>query len=137
VYGLISSGETPDRILFLDEATGLEFGTGGSTPDIMDFGDRPRGSIIDHEFRLRNNSTVAGNNLTATTIVLTREAQHGDMDMWMTYDLDGGGFMTTETVTSLAPETNSALLTMRLDVDDAAVLFVWAARTRVAVTTWA
>ncbi len=137
VYGLISSGETPDRILFLDEDTGLEFGTGGSTPDIMDFGDRPRGSIIDHEFRVRNNSTVAGNNLTATTIVLTREAQHGDMDMWMTYDLDGGGFMTSETVTSLAPETNSALLTMRLDIDDAAVLFVWAARTRVAVTTWA
>ncbi len=137
VYGLIASGETPDRILFLDEATGLEFGSGGSAPEIMDFGDRPRGSIFDHEFRLRNNSTVAGNNLTATTIALTREALVGVMDTWMTYDEDGGGFMTSETVTSLAPETNSALLTMRLDIPDLATLFVWAARTKVAVTTWA
>jgi len=136
-YGSMASGETPDRIIFLDEDTGLEFGSGGSTPDIMDFGDRPRGSIKDHTFRLRNNSTVAGNNLTATTIVLTREALELSMDTWMTYDEAGGGFMTTETVTSLAPETNSALLTMRLDIDDAAVLYVHAARTKVAVTTWA
>lgn len=137
VYGLIASGQTPDRLLFLDEATGLEFGSGGSTPDIMDFEDRPRGSIEDHEFRLRNNSTVAGNNLTATTNVLTREALEGPMAAWMTYDEAGGGFMTSETVTSLAPETNSGLLTMRLDIPDAAQIFVWAARTRVATTTWA
>lgn len=135
VYGSIASGQTPDRILFLDEASGLEFGQ-STAPEIMDFGDRPRGSILDHEFRLRNNSTVAGNNLTATTIALTREALTGSMDTWMTYDEAGGGFMTSETVTSLAPETNSALLTLRLDVDDAATLFVWAARTKVAVTTW-
>ncbi len=136
IYGSIASGETPDRIIFLDEASGLEFGQ-STAPEIMDFGDRPRGSIIDHEFRLRNNSTVAGNNLTATTIVLTREALEGVMDTWMTYDEAGGGFMTSETVTSLAPETNSGLLTLRLDVDPAAQLFVWAARTKVAVTTWA
>ncbi len=136
VYGSMASGETPDRLLFLDEASGLEFGQ-STAPEIMDFGDRPRGSIKDHEFRLRNNSTVAGNNLTATTNVLTREALEGVMDTWMTYDEAGGGFMTSETVTSLAPETNSGLLTMRLDIADAASLFVWAARTRVATTTWA
>ncbi len=135
-YGSMASGETPDRIIFLDEASGLEFGQ-STAPEQMDFGDRPRGSIKDHEFRVRNNSTVAGNNLTATTIVLTREALTGSMDTWMTYDENGGGFMTSETVTSLAPETNSALLTMRLDIADAATLFVWAARTKVAVTTWA
>ncbi len=135
VYGSIASGETPDRLLFLDESSGLEFGQ-STAPEIMDFGDRPRGSIIDHEFRLRNNSTVAGNNLTAATNVLTREALFGSMDTWMTYDEAGGGFMTSETVTSIAPESNSGLLTMRLDVDDAASLAVWAARTRVATTTW-
>lgn len=137
IYGSMASGSTPDRIIFLDEDSGLEFGQSTDDISIMDFGDRPRGSIIDFEFRLRNNSTVAGNNLTATTIVLTREALQGVMDTWMTYDEAGGGFMTSETVTSLAPETNSALLTLRLDIDDAAQLFVWAARTKVAVTTWA
>lgn len=136
-YGTFASGETPDRIIFLDEGTGLEFGSGGSTPDIMDFGDRPRGSIFDHEFRVRNNSTVAGNNLTATTIVLTSEVREGVMNTWMTYNEAGGAFSASETVTSLAPETNSALLVMRLDIADAAQLFVWAARTKVAVTTWA
>ncbi len=136
IYGSMASGSTPDRIIFLDEASGLEFGQSTDDISIMDFGDRPRGSIIDFEFRLRNNSTVAGNNLTATTIALTREALEGVMDTWMTYDEAGGGFMTSETVTSLAPETNSALLTLRLDVDPAASLFVWAARTKVAVTTW-
>lgn len=137
IYGSMASGQTPDRIIFLDEASGLEFGQSTDDISIMDFGDRPRGSIIDFEFRLRNNSTVAGNNLTATTIVLTREALEGVMDTWMTYDEAGGGFMTSETVTSLAPETNSGLLTLRLDIADAATLFVWAARTKVAVTTWA
>ncbi len=137
IYGSMATGETPDRIIFLDEDSGLEFGQSTDDISIMDFGDRPRGSIIDFEFRVRNNSTVAGNNLTATTIVLTREALFGSMDTWMTYDEAGGGFMTSETVTSLAPETNSGLLTLRLDIADAASLQVWAARTKVAVTTWA
>lgn len=135
VYGSIASGETPDRLLFLDESSGLEFGQ-STAPEIMDFEDRPRGSIIDFEWRLRNNSAVAGNNLTANTITINREALTGVMDTWMTYDEGGGGFMTSESITSLAPETNSALLTTRLDVADAASLFVWAARTKVAVASW-
>lgn len=107
IYGTISPGETPDRLIFIDELTGLEF----TLP--KDFGDVPRGSAREFEWRLKNNSTVAGNNLTVNTIQFTAESLYLSSGGWYTHSVGGDAFAGTKSITSLAPEASSALITTR------------------------
>lgn len=107
LYGSISPGETPDRLLFIDELTGLEF----TIP--KDFGDVPRGSAREFEWRLKNNSTVAGNNLTINTIQFTAESLFLASGGWYTHSVGGDSFQGTKNITSLAPEASSSLIVTR------------------------
>ena len=107
VYGEISPGETPDRLLFIDEATGLEFAAA------KDYGDTPRGSARDFSFRLKNNSTVAGNNVTLNTIQVTAEDLFLGSGAWYTFSYGGGAFQGTIQIASLAPEATSQLIVCR------------------------
>jgi hypothetical protein len=127
IYGEISAGETPDRLLFIDEATGLEF----TLP--RDYGDTPRGSSEDIEWRIKNNSTT----LTATTIQYTTEALFLGADAWFTHTLPGGStFQATQSVGSLAAATTSGLVTTRRIVSGSAVPDHYAARTYLDTGTW-
>ena len=94
VYGEIASGETPDRLLFIDDETGLEYGVP------QDWGNRPRGAAADKDIRVKNNSGT----LTANTITIARgrtSTEEPDCSTWYTMD-NGSGFGSSVSITSLA-----------------------------------
>jgi len=94
VYGEIGSGETPDRLLFIDDDTALEYGVP------QDWGNRPRGAAADKDIRVKNNSGT----LTANTITIGRgrtESVPPDSTSWYTMD-NGSGFGSSVSITSLA-----------------------------------
>lgn len=122
IYGEISPGETPDRLLFIDEDTGLEF----ALP--VDYGDVPRGSARDFEWRLKNNSAVAGNNLTINTIQFTAESLYLNSGSWYTHSVGGDAFAGTKSIASLAPEAASSLIVTRQIIPVNEVLGVHAGR---------
>jgi len=128
IYGEISSSQTPDRLLWVDEITGLEF----TLP--IDYGDVPRGSARDRLTRLRNNSS----SLTATTLQITAEALLGASGDWYTFDVAGGGFVSTNSdIASLGAGATSGLITIRQIIPDSEVLGLHSARAFVNVDSWA
>lgn len=127
IYGDISPGETPDRLLFIDESTGLEF----AQP--WDPGDVPRGSAREFQFRLKNNSTAVGNNLTLNTIQFTAEDLFLGSGAWYTFSVGGDAFAATKQITSLAAEAASALITARQIIPVNAILDAHVARIEASV----
>lgn len=104
VYGEIAPGETPDRLLIIDENTGVEFTAA------HDYGDIPRGSSEDIEIRLENNSST----LTANTVQYTCESLYKSSGSWYTATLPGGAtFQGTQQIASLASSTTTGIITLR------------------------
>jgi len=98
LYGVKFAGQTPDDILFLDgDTTFAEY-----TVD-KDFGDRPLGTTVVKQFKLKNSSAT----LTANTIVVTCN----DADFAISND--GVTYGTTFTVTSLGAGVSSAVFYIR------------------------
>lgn len=127
VYGTISAGETPDRLLWIDDATGLEFTAS------LDYGDVPRGSARDRGIRLKNNSA----SLTATTIQYTAEDLYLGSGNWYTFTTPGGAvFSATQQIASLGAGATTGLITARQVVPDAATLGLHAARAYTDVSSW-
>lgn len=129
-YGEISAGQTPDKLIFINEDTGLEF-TGP-----LDWGDVPRGTILDHDIRVKNNS----GSLTASDTDLTLEALTGSSNSWYTLSDSGGAFGSSLNISSIAagatyPAANT--ITVRLTVADAEGLSLQAARIRMFTNSWA
>lgn len=129
LYGEISLGHTPDRLLFIDEDTGLEFDT------TLDFEERPRGSALEWQWRLKNNSTAAGNNLTINGIQFTAESEFLESAAWYTFSIGGDAYVATKQITSLAAEAESALITGRQIILVDEVMGVHAARIVATVTS--
>ncbi len=128
LYGEISTGETPDRLLWIDEVTGLEF-----TSD-LDFGDVPRGGSEDREVRLRNNSAT----LTADTIQYTAEDLYLTAAAWFTATLPSGStFNATQQIASLAPATTTGIITLRRITPGTEIPLLYAAREYADVGSWA
>lgn len=128
VYGSIAAGATPDRLLFIDELTGLEF----SGP--VDFGDVPRGSISTRQFRVRNNSATQ----TASTISLAFEdILMGQAAAWLSVAEGAGSYSSPLLLSApLAPGATSDLLTLRQSVAGGVVLGPQAPRMRTSGVTW-
>lgn len=126
IYGKISAGETPDRLLWFDNDDDLEF----SKP--QDYGDAPRGSAEDHITYLKNNS--AG--LTANTVQVTAEDNFQGSGAWYTFD-DGTGFSATKALAgAIGPAANSPDITIRRIIPDLEILGLHAARAFVSVGSW-
>ena len=126
IYGEISAGETPDRLLWFDQATALEF----AKP--QDYGDVPRGSAEDKVTYLKNNSAA----LTANTVQVTAEDLFGGSGGWFTFD-EGTGFSSTLSLaSSIANGANSPNITVRRITPDAGALGLHAARAYVNVGSW-
>lgn len=110
IFGVISAGETPDRILFMDDSTGLEF----TTP--MDWGDVPRGSVLTWDIYLKNNSAT----LQANTMTLDVKTLYNSSDTWFDLSDAGGAYGDTVSITSMAAgaryPTGSDTITVRLTV---------------------
>jgi hypothetical protein len=111
IYGEISPGETPDKIIIIDENTGVEFTAA------YDYGDIPRGGSEDIEIRLRNDSAT----LTANTVQYTVESLgvdggggYGGGHGWFTATLPGGAvYQATNQIASIGPATTSGLIKLR------------------------
>lgn len=131
IYGKISSGETPDRLIFIDEGTSLEF----TKP--KDYGDVPRGSARDFDFRVKNNSTTGGNNLTANGVAIATKDYFLGSNSWYTYDDGGtGGFQASLTIGNLAPQADSGVITARQIVDETDPPGIHAAWIEATTTSW-
>lgn len=127
LYGEISPGETPDRLLFIDEGTGLEF----TLPE--DWGDVPRGSSEDRTWRIKNNSST----LTANTVQYTVEALYLGSASWYTHTLPGGAsYQATQQIASIAPSTTTGLITTRRVTPGGEALGLHAARAYLNTASW-
>lgn len=127
VYGEISPGETPDRLLFIDEGTGLEF----TIPE--DWAEVPRGGSEDRTWRIKNNSA----SLTANTIQYTTEDLYLGSGAWYTHTLPGGAtYQATQQVASLAAATTTGLITTRRITPAGEDIGLHSARTYLNVASW-
>lgn len=127
MYGEISPGETPDRLLFIDEGTGLEF----TKP--RDYGNVPRGSSEDVQWRIKNNSST----LTANTVQYTTEELYLDAGGDFTHTLPGAGsFQATQQIASIASNTTTGIITTRRITDGATALGLRSGRTYLNVSSW-
>lgn len=115
----MAAGETSDRLLWVDNATGPEFGLP------IDYGDIPRGSAEDTEVLLRNNS----GSLRAASVQVTAEALYLDSGSWYTLKEPGGSFQATLPLSgSIGPGSDSSVLTLRRIVPDEETLGLQAGR---------
>ncbi len=127
VYGEISAGETPDRLLWFDQAAALEF----AKP--LDYGDVPRGSAEDFVTYLKNNS----GSLTASSVQVTAEDLYLGSGAWYTFSEGGAYSSTLSLASSIGAGANSPNITVRRIAPDAAALGLHAARAYANVGTWA
>lgn len=134
-YGTIADSANPDRILFMDNNTGLEMA------NLQDWGDIPRGSVHDKEIFLLNNSAT----LSATSNVLTFQGGYEDSYTWYTIQDDAAvapAFSTTLTIDGPIgpgdryPTASSEVLTVRLTVDPDENLGPAAARLQLETGDW-
>jgi hypothetical protein len=127
IYGEIAAGETPDRLLWVDNNTGSEFGLP------IDYGDIPRGSAEDREVKLRNNSTT----MTAASVQVTAEALYLNSGAWYTIKEASGSFQSTLPLTSsIGSSSDSPVLTIRRVTPDSETLSLHAARVYANVGSW-
>ena len=130
IYGNISSGETPDKLIFIDVATGLEF----VLP--QDWGDVPRGTVHDKTIRIKNNST----GLSATDITLSFEDLYLGSSSWYTIKETAGAYASTLAIPQISPgatyPTSPAVITIRKTVPDDEQLGLHAARLKAHTVTW-
>lgn len=118
IYGAISPGETPDRILFLDtENADAKF------TKVLDFGDVPRGQTTTRTFKIKNNSST----LTINTIQVTAEDLYLNAGDWYTFGDDGVSYQATFAVGNLGPGATK-LLYLKQIIPDAETLSVQAGR---------
>lgn len=127
VYGEISASETPDRLLWFDQPSALEF----DLP--IDYGDIPRGSAEDRVTFLKNNSS----SLTASSVQVTAEDLYLGSGSWYTFD-EGSGFSATLALaSSIANGANSPNITIRRITPDAEDTGKHVGRAFAAVGSWA
>lgn len=130
VYGMISAGQTPDRIIVLDYDTGLEYDA------VEDWGDVPRGTVLERRIQIKNLSPT----LAATSFTLDFKGLTGDSHEWYEIKDWGGSYSDTLDITSVAAgatyPSGGNYLTVKLDVPNDAKLSVAAAWLDVSVPTW-
>lgn len=99
LYGEKVAGQTPDDIIFIDHDTtpGVEYGS------VEDFGDRPLGTTVVRQFRVKNTSPT----LTANGVNI----QCNDTDFAIS--TDGINWVVTINIASLGPGAESATLFVR------------------------
>lgn len=112
LYGTISPGETPDRIVFLDtEAADAVF----TKP--IDYGDTPRGQTQTRTIKVKNNS--AGS--TIETVQVTAEDVYLDAGGFYTFSDDGVSYQATLPLGDLGPGAEETVYVKQSIPDDATV----------------
>jgi hypothetical protein len=125
IYGTITPGDTPDRLLFLDtDNSDIEF----TRP--LDYGNVGRGSTNIRLVKVKNNSST----LTANTVQITAEALV-DGSSAFTYSTDGVNDQGTKALGNIGPG-GTANLYIHFALTDSFVLGLYEARTKASVASW-
>lgn len=124
LYGSPSTAANPDRVLFVDASSGLALTV------LKDWGLTPRGGTFQQTFKIKNNSSL----YTANNVVITAESLTDDLNAGFTFS-DGGSYVTSLNITSIAAGASSATITAKLVVGDLE-LSLRAARIKAAVGSW-
>lgn len=126
VYGRITPGQTPDRLIFLDTGN-----NDAQYTTLIDHGDIPRGQTQTKTIKVKNNSA----SLTANTVQITAAALTGNSDSWYSFSIAGGGYQGTGQLGTIGPG-GTVLVTYKQAVPDAEVLGLHAARFKVNQASW-
>jgi hypothetical protein len=103
LYGNKTAGQTVDDILFLDaENSDAEY----TIP--QDFGDRPSGTSVQHQFKIKNASATK----TASTVTLTVTDPN---DIIRISDSSSGPWVTSKVINSLGPNTKSSVIYIKCE----------------------
>lgn len=129
IYGEIAAGQTPNRLLYIENSTGLEY----TLP--IDWGDIPRGAVYEEEWYIKNNSSTQ----TANNTTISRESLYGNSHLFYTFSTEVGYSDTLGPVTSIAagsrwPPSNA--LVIRNDPPSTANLGLHAARIVLDTSSW-
>lgn len=131
LYGDPASTATPDRIAAWDPSSDIPL-----SPIAFDWGNVPRSSSADRTFRIKNISPT----LTAHDIEVYVEAltpgTPSVSGMHTLSDNGGSTYLSSITISSLAPGAISPVLRLRRVVPSNAQVSVWSARVAADVTTW-
>lgn len=119
LYGEISAGNTPDRIIYLDTANSdAEFSA------VLDYGDVPRGQTSTRTIKLKNNSA----SYTINGVSLTAESLYGDAGSWYTFaTTELGTYYSTLAVGNIT-SSGTQIIYCKQIIPDAEDLGVWAGR---------
>lgn len=133
LYGTPSAGQNPNRLEFWHPTLNQSLNI---TPAYLDWGDRPRSTVLSRQVRLKNLSS----SLTATSVVVGVEAlTDTSPTMVSQYALswDGTTFSPTLTISSLSPGQISAGIIVRQTLLSNAVLSLWTQRLYAQAGVWA
>lgn len=126
LYGTITPGETPDRLLFLDPLNSdAEF----TQP--LDYGNRGRGTTNVRQIKVQNNSGT----LTANTVQITAEEIAGTGGSLFTFSTDGVNDQGTLGLGNIGPG-GSVTVYVHLTIPDAQALDLYDSRFYVNVASW-
>ena len=120
IYGGISPGETPDRIIFLDTED-----ADNAFTQVLDFEEVPRGQTQTRTFKLKNNSSTK----TINTIQITAEDLYLNAGDWYEFS-DSGAFQGTLAIGNLGPGATQ-LITLKQIIPDDETLSVQAGRIKI------
>lgn len=122
VYGTISPGETPDRILFLDTLNSdAEF------TKVLDYAEVPRGQTQQRTIKLKNNSSSK----TINTIQITAEDLYLNAGAFYTFSVDDVAYQATLAYGNLGPGATSTPIYVKQSVPDAEQLGLQTGRLKV------
>lgn len=130
IYGDTPSGATPDRLAFWDATLNQRINA-----TYFDWGNVPRSSSADKQFRVKNLSTTK----TAHGVIINAEALSDttpSVPGQHLFSTDGTNFTATINIGDLAPTAISSLLTMRRVTPSTAALAVWTMRSKATATSW-
>lgn len=119
VYGSPAAGAASNRLRFWHPTTDAE--VGGA---YFDWGDRPRNTTIDRDFRVKNPSTTR----TAQSVTLSNEALTDTTPTNAsahTFSVGGGPFTSSLNIGDLAPGAISPVVTVRRTTPPDAALSLW------------
>lgn len=123
IYGTMSPGSTPDRIIFLDTlSSDAEFSK------VLDYGDIPRGQVSTRTIKLKNNSSSYSMN----TVVVSAEDLYLEAGDWYGFSLTGStySYAASLAIGSLSPG-GTKLIHMKQTIDPAATVGPQAGRIKV------
>lgn len=127
IYGAPNDVQNPNRLLVIDDDTGLEF------TNILDWGELPRGTVKTHVVQIKNNSATH----IADSVDLDFSSLNGYPEDWHEMKDGGGAYSTTLNLGDIAAgATYVNDITLKVDVPDLGPLGPFTNRLEIKSLSW-